>query len=116
MTLAEKSDAKITKPKGRHGGPRPNSGGRRPGSGRKKGVPNVITRDIKEALLTALEANGGSAYFAKLAKTHPQVFCGLLAKVLPVQIQQTPPIPQKIEFCWHEDQVTDPLYRDDDAP
>ena len=46
-------DAKISKmgpqiSKKGWGGARPNSGGRRPGSGRKKGTPNVMTRELKE--------------------------------------------------------------------
>ena len=43
---AEKVDPKISKKS--WGGPRANSGGRRPGSGRKKGTPNLMTRELKE--------------------------------------------------------------------
>lgn len=44
--LAEKNTGAIGKSK--HGGPRPNSGGRRPGAGRKPGVPNKVTRELKD--------------------------------------------------------------------
>jgi hypothetical protein len=44
--LAEKKTGAISKTG--HGGPRPNSGGLRPGSGRKPGVPNKVTRELKD--------------------------------------------------------------------
>lgn len=56
------------------------------GIGRKKGVPNKTTALLKEQLLGALAANGGQAYFSKLAKTKPEVFCSLLGRIIPTQI------------------------------
>jgi hypothetical protein len=55
--------------------------------GRKKGTPNKLTRDIKEAILNAFEKVGGEDYLVILAKEDPKTFAALLGKVLPVQVQ-----------------------------
>jgi len=62
------------------------SGGARPGSGRPKGVPNKLTRDVKEAILAAFDKVGGPEYLANQATQNPQAFMTLLGKVLPTQI------------------------------
>jgi hypothetical protein len=46
--------------------------------GRKKGIPNKVTH--------AFDQVGGVEYLTMVARTHPQVFCALLGKVLPTQI------------------------------
>ena len=60
-------------------------GGKRPGAGRKRGIPNKITTDLREMIRGALEAVGGQAYLERIAKEHPQVFCALVARALPLQ-------------------------------
>jgi hypothetical protein len=62
-------------------------GGKRPGSGRKPGVPNKITREIKEAVLLAFENKGGHKYLERMADEEPCAFMTLLGKILPVQLQ-----------------------------
>ena len=62
-----------------------------PGKGRPKGVPNKVTKALKEAILGAAEEAGGAggsqAYLLRQArKRNPVAFMALLGKVLPMQI------------------------------
>jgi len=59
--------------------------------GRKKGTPNKITRDIKLALLNALERLGGEDYFVMLAKKDRRTFGNLIGRVMPHQVEQQAP-------------------------
>jgi hypothetical protein len=61
--------------------------------GRKKGTPNKVTADLKDAILGALEAEGGQAYLERVAKSDPRTFCSLLGRVLPMQVQGDPEFP-----------------------
>jgi len=54
--------------------------------GRKKGTPNKISRDIKEAILDAFEELGGVDYLVQLGRIEPTSFATLLGKVLPIQV------------------------------
>lgn len=54
--------------------------------GRKKGTPNKISRDIREAVLQSFETVGGAAYLAEQAKTNPTAYLSLVGKVLPLQV------------------------------
>jgi hypothetical protein len=65
-----------------HGGPRPHAG-------RKPGTPNKITATIRAGILAAYEQAGGEAYLLQVAKDDPRTFCGLLAKILPTQVEAT---------------------------
>src|SRR5215203_4881447 len=61
----------------------------RRGLGRPKGVPNKFTMDLKQAILQAgQEAHPGGlvSYLVHIAQTQPVAFCGLLGKVLPMQV------------------------------
>ena len=51
--------------------------------GRKKGTKNVMTEDVKNAILEAFERSGGVEYLVGIAETDPKTFCTLLGKVLP---------------------------------
>lgn len=62
--------------------------GRKTG-GRVKGTPNKLTADIRSAIETAFHQVGGAEYLERIAKTEPAVFCGLLGKVLPTQLQHS---------------------------
>ena len=62
--------------------------GRKTG-GRVKGTPNKLTADIRSAIETAFHHVGGAEYLQRIAKTEPAVFCGLLGKVLPTQMQHS---------------------------
>ncbi len=59
--------------------------------GRKIGTPNKLTAEIKDAVEKAFVAAGGSKYLEKIAKEHPAVFCTLLGKVLPRQMELSGP-------------------------
>lgn len=68
--------------------------GSKPGErrgGRAKGVPNKLTRTIKEAIEQAFEQVGGPDYLATMAKEQPAAFMTLLGKVLPTQVQHSNP-------------------------
>ena len=56
-------------------------------SGRKKGIPNKFTGDLREAIMNAFTKVGGEDYLVKVARQNPQVFCALLARILPLQLQ-----------------------------
>lgn len=58
-------------------------GGKREGAGRKEGIPNSTTTELKLAILKAFDEVGGAQYLTQVAKDNPQVFCTLLSKVLP---------------------------------
>ena len=68
-------------------------GGARPGAGRKKGVPNKLTTDLKQAILGAFNTAGGQSYLARVAVEDPRTFCTLLGKVLPTQVTGDPENP-----------------------
>ena len=61
------------------------------GAGRKKGVPNKMTIELREAILQAVDQSGNeivpgggrTAYLAWLAKTQPASFATLLGKLYP---------------------------------
>ena len=65
--------------------------------GRQKGVPNKLTKQIKEAITTAAEEYGEDGngkdgmvgYMKRLAGDQPVAFATLLGKVLPMQIEGT---------------------------
>lgn len=61
-------------------------GGKRKGAGRKAGIPNIMTRALKEMVLEALSAAGGVDYLTKQAQKNPVAFMGLLGRILPMQV------------------------------
>jgi hypothetical protein len=58
-------------------------------SGRKKGSINKATAEIKAMIETALTEAGGKDYFVRQAEENPVAFMGLIAKILPKQIDAT---------------------------
>jgi hypothetical protein len=73
------------------------------GKGRVAGVPNAVTKTLKEAILLAAEEAGNAmaaaaaengeertgglaGYLLAVATSDAKTFCGLLGKVLPMQI------------------------------
>ena len=64
-------------------------GGARPGAGRPKGVPNKLTKTIKDAIEAAFDQVGGPDYLARMAEEQPVAFMSLLGKVLPTQLQHS---------------------------
>lgn len=61
----------------------------KPGPGRPKGLPNKTTQAIKDAIVEAFEKAGGVEYLVTLAKEDPKTFCGLVGKVIPLQVEGT---------------------------
>ena len=55
--------------------------------GRKRGTPNVVTAEVKDAILKAFTTVGGEKYLVKVAKEDVRTFCTLLGKVLPTQLE-----------------------------
>lgn len=56
------------------------------GPGRPKGSANKTTTAIKEAVVEAFEKAGGVDYLVKLASEDPKTFCGLVGRVIPLQV------------------------------
>jgi hypothetical protein len=65
-----------------------------PGPGRPKGSPNRLTKALKDAIILAAEEAGYDGegkdglvgYLKHVADTDVKAFCGLLGRVLPMQI------------------------------
>jgi hypothetical protein len=53
----------------------------------RKGSPNKVTVSLRDAIMNAFTTVGGEAYLVKVARKNPQVFCMLLARILPLQLQ-----------------------------
>ncbi|MGH6828164.1 MAG: hypothetical protein ACREFW_04570 [Rhizomicrobium sp.] len=60
--------------------------GKKTGGGSRKGVPNKLTRALKDLVLAALADAGGQAYLARQADENPTAFMGLLGKLLPREL------------------------------
>lgn len=56
--------------------------------GRPKGTLNHKNQMIKDMILTALDMVGGAHYLAQQAHDNPVAFCGLVGKVLPIQLAE----------------------------
>ena len=101
--MIETHQAVLEKPaqKLRKGGISPLTGQPTP-AGRPKGVRNRLT-NIRDAVLEAFETVGGPAYLVRLAngtQSDRAAFTGLVAKVLPTQIQANIDGTVKIELGW----------------
>lgn len=59
------------------------------GKGRVKGVPNKVTKELKDMILKALDNAGGVAYLEKRANDPrtASAFLTLVGKVLPMTVQ-----------------------------
>ena len=57
------------------------------GVGRVKGVPNKVTKELKEMILGALDDAGGQSYLARQAEENPTAFLTLVGKVLPLSVK-----------------------------
>lgn len=56
------------------------------GPGRPKGIPNKLTRSVKEAIQIAFDGVGGPEYLMRQAEENPQAFMTLLGKIIPTQV------------------------------
>ena len=53
------------------------------GKGRPKGVPNKISRSVRESIEAAFQSVGSDAYLVEQARSNPAGFMALLGKLLP---------------------------------
>ena len=60
---------------------------RTPGSGRRKGTPNVLTSQFKDAVRITYDAIGGHAAFAEWARTNRGAYYSIAARLLPGEMQ-----------------------------
>jgi hypothetical protein len=58
----------------------------KPGPGRPKGLPNKVTRVVKELLADAFDELGGLPAFVAWGRKNPTEFYKLWAKLLPTQL------------------------------
>lgn len=58
-------------------------------AGRKKGVKSRIPQSVKEAIEHAFNDVGGVEYLVGVAHSKPEVFCSLLGKILPKDMNVT---------------------------
>jgi hypothetical protein len=79
--MSEKQTSKNTQSK--------KIGAGKPGPGRKKGVPNKLTMEVKDAIKRAFDEVGGVEYLKLVAMDDPKVFCALLGKIVPAEIAGT---------------------------
>lgn len=66
--------------------------------GNRKGVPNKVTAQLKDMILTALDGAGGAQYLEDRAKDPrtASAFLGLIGKVLPMTVVGDPDNPLKV--------------------
>jgi len=67
----------------------PKSAKRQPPGGSRKGVPNKVTKELKEMILGALDQSGGVEYLVERANDPrtAAAFLSLVGKVLPMTVQ-----------------------------
>ena len=65
------------------------AGKKQPPGGSRKGIPNKVTRELKEMILGALDAAGGVDYLTERANDPRTAgaFLTLVGKVLPMTVQ-----------------------------
>lgn len=68
----------------------------------RKGIPNKITKQLKDMILGALDDAGGQQYLARQAEENPGAFLALIGKVLPITLisnaDDQAPAPVSITF------------------
>lgn len=65
--------------------------GQKSGPGRPKGAPNKATKELKDMILSALDASGGVDYLVERANDPrtASAFLSLVGKVLPMNVTGT---------------------------
>lgn len=76
------------------------TGGARLGAGRKRGVPNKVTAQLKDMIMTALDEVGGIEYLKFQANENAKTFLLLLGRVLPMQVSTDPDQPFEMLLRW----------------
>jgi hypothetical protein len=88
------------------------AGRKRPPGGSRKGIPNKVTKELKDMILGALDQAGGVQYLTERAldPRTASAFLTLVGKVLPMQVTGAnggPVMVGRIELV--------PMRRDDDS-
>jgi hypothetical protein len=68
--------------------------------GRKPGGQNLITRQLKDLILGALDKVGGQAYLERQAEANPVAFLTLLGKIIPTQVEGSDGGPMQVRIVW----------------
>lgn len=79
-------------------------GHRTPLSGRKKGTPNKVTKDLRQAIINALDKAGGEEYLAALARGNSSAFASLLGRTLPSQHNVRAEVGTLADFLKQQDE------------
>lgn len=61
--------------------------GKKTGGGSRKGIPNKVTTEVREAIHQAFDQLGGATYLVKVGKKSPGTFCKLLGMTLPKDVK-----------------------------
>ena len=69
-------------------------------AGSRKGIPNKVTKELKDMILGALSDAGGQAYLARQAEENPGPFLALVGKVLPMSIKSQ--VDGHLEITWQK--------------
>lgn len=77
--------------------------------GREKGTPNKLTTEVKAAIVEAFDKAGGVKYLVGIAKKHPAVFCALLGKVLPLQLNVAKTVTHNLDLSAFPDEDLETL-------
>lgn len=86
-------------------------------AGRQKGTQNKITRELKEAIITAAEMVGQDGrgkdglvgYLARIALRNEEVFGRLLVKLLPMQITGDKGGPVQLAVSYSKEELAEKL-------
>jgi hypothetical protein len=70
----------------------------------RKGVPNKVTKALKDMIIGALDQAGGQDYLARQAEESPGAFLTLVGKVLPMQVTGPDDAPLQIVVRYGADQ------------
>ena len=91
--------------------------GERPG-GRKKGTPNKLTTEVKDALSKCFKSIGGHKAFSEWARGNPTEFYKLWSKLLPKELELSGVNGSAIELAVTVIEVaqSEPSTHDDDSP
>jgi len=57
------------------------------GGGSRAGIPNKVTKELREMILGALDDAGGQTYLYQQALEEPKAFLALIAKVIPREVE-----------------------------
>jgi hypothetical protein len=61
--------------------------GKKTGGGSRKGSPNKVTTEVREAIQQAFTDLGGAKYLVQVGTDNPSAFCKLLGMTLPKDVK-----------------------------